>query len=121
MRSSSLLAAALFCPVIGISDDRNGVDFDRDIRPLLAENCFDCHGPDAKKRKAKLRLDTKEGALTPLDGTSPIFPGKRYEDWVVADPAGQDLERVREIRDDIRDRTVELLSSVGIEANNSMG
>lgn len=39
------------------------VDFDRQIRPLLADNCFQCHGPDERARKAKLRLDRREGLL----------------------------------------------------------
>ena len=39
------------------------VDFAREVQPILAENCLHCHGPDAKDRKAGLRLDTREGAL----------------------------------------------------------
>ena len=44
--------------------------------------------------------------------TCPVFPGKRYEDWQVADPAGQDLETVRRVRDDIRARVTALLSEI---------
>ena len=42
----------------------------------------------------------------------PIFPGKRYEDWDVADPAGQPIEVVREIRDDIQARVTTLLRNI---------
>lgn len=45
----------------------------------------------------------------------PIFPGKRYEDWVLEDPAGRGIESVRPIRDEIRDRVLRLLDSLGIE------
>jgi protein-tyrosine-phosphatase len=48
--------------------------------------------------------------------TCPYVPGTRYEDWTVDDPAGQPVERVRAIRDDIRDRVRGLLDSLGIEA-----
>ena len=46
----------------------------------------------------------------------PFVPGTRYEDWAVDDPAGQPVERVRAIRDDIRDRVRGLLDTLGIEA-----
>lgn len=44
--------------------------------------------------------------------TCPIFPGKRYEDWQLEDPAGKDLEVVRAIRDDIRGRVTALLAEL---------
>ncbi|KTR95844.1 heat-shock protein HtpX [Microbacterium testaceum] len=42
----------------------------------------------------------------------PIFPGKRYEDWEITDPAGQPVEVVREVRDDIKERVQNLISSL---------
>jgi len=45
----------------------------------------------------------------------PIFPGKRYEDWQLDDPAGQDAATVRRIRDDIRARVETLMDELGIE------
>lgn len=47
--------------------------------------------------------------------TCPIFPGRRYEDWGLEDPAGQGIEAVRPIREEIRSRVVDLLSSLGID------
>ena len=64
--------------------DLGGVDFARDIQPLLSDNCFACHGPDAKQRKADLRLDTRDGALADLDGVSAVVPGKPSESELVA-------------------------------------
>ena len=43
------------------------VDFDRDVRPILSEHCYACHGPDANKLKSGLRLDQKETVFTPRD------------------------------------------------------
>ena len=45
----------------------------------------------------------------------PIFPGKRYEDWVLADPGGQGIDAVRLIRDEVKDRVRRLLESLGVQ------
>jgi len=55
------------------------VRFNRDVRKILASKCFACHGQDAKKRKAKLRLDEELGALEPRNGVAAIVPGNLTE------------------------------------------
>ncbi len=72
------------------------IDFTRQIRPILSEHCFACHGPDAKKRKANLRLDTKAGAFSELDSGEghALVPGKSADSILVDRISSADPDRI---------------------------
>jgi len=92
------------------------VSFSRDVRPILARHCYACHGPDAKQRKADLRLDTKAGAFADLGGRHAFVPKDTEESEalrrVVSDdktermPPGGDEKRLTADQVDILKRWV---------------
>src|SRR5215211_5349435 len=68
------------------------VSFNRDVRPILSEKCYYCHGTDPNHRKADRRLDTCEGALAELDGVKAIVPGKPEASEAIARILSRDAD-----------------------------
>src|SRR5437660_7496292 len=94
--AGAVLLAVLVLRPAGIADsaaaDRAAlppINFARDIQPILAENCFQCHGPDPKQRKAKLRLDVEKEALAHGDA---IVPGHADRSELVERVSSDDRE-----------------------------
>lgn len=87
---STLLALALAAS--GAVPDKPG--YNRDIRPIISNNCFYCHGPDEKKREAKLRLDVRDNALAEHDSGQAIVPGKPDESELLKRILSHDKDEV---------------------------
>ena len=90
MKRRFLLLPAV-CALAADGASAAGIDYNRDVRPILSNQCFKCHGFDPGTRKAKLRLDLREEALKPAGSDEvPIVPGK---------PEASELMRRIESRD----------------------
>jgi hypothetical protein len=74
---------ALLWSVLPAEVSARVIEFNRDVRPILSDKCFHCHGPDAKARNIALRLDLEETAKADLGGRRAVAPGKPQESELV--------------------------------------
>ncbi len=82
--SLTLLAAGVvFAPAQRAAKNAKKIDFNKDVRPILSENCFKCHGPDAKFVKGDLRLSDEKDAKKDRDGEFAILPGKAKDSLII--------------------------------------
>lgn len=80
----------------------------------MLEEGIDLRGESPKILTTEAVQDSDVVVTMGCGDACPIFPGKRYEDWVLDDPAGQGIEAVRPIRDEIRRRVEALLAELGV-------
>ncbi|MGB6044647.1 MAG: c-type cytochrome domain-containing protein, partial [Pirellulales bacterium] len=93
--------------VAGRSVSADPVDFSRQIRPILAENCFECHGPDQEARQAELRLDTRAGMFAERDENPVVVPGRPGASELVARITSEDDDERMPLADSGKSLTVE--------------
>jgi hypothetical protein len=94
IRTHFVVPLVLLMLAHGLSKPAAAASFSRDILPLLSDTCFQCHGPDEKARKAKLRLDLKEGAFRVTEGKAIIAPGKSADSELFKRLISQDPDDV---------------------------
>ncbi len=75
-------------------DVGEALQFNRDVRPILADRCYACHGPEKKSRKAGLRLDKRESALLPNEEGAVVVPGKPKQSELVFRILSEDLDGI---------------------------
>lgn len=109
VNKSSILWIAVWITgaLASVSQAQDPIDFTSQIRPILADNCYACHGPDDNQRATELRLDQQESALQDLGGYSAIQPGAPQKSELVARIHSDDPDFVMPPADHLKKLTSE--------------
>lgn len=95
MRRFPLLSSSFLLLVLPVGGwAAEAIQFSREVRPILSENCYACHGPDEKKREAKLRLDDETSAKSAHKGVTAIVPGHPEQSAIIERIESKDPEEV---------------------------
>lgn len=95
MAAGAAFAFLALLTQVSFADEADAIDFNRDIRPLLSDRCYACHGPDENHREGGVRFDIAESALSEADsGMKPIVPGKPEESELLARILSEDESMV---------------------------
>lgn len=93
-RSIAFLSLPFYILPTALLTAEQTIDFNRDVRPIISDKCFHCHGPDADNQKSEFRLDTREQAIADLGGIFGIVPGNLEESdlhWRIWEDFEEDL------------------------------
>ena len=107
-----LCAPLLLIVATGSAAEPQRVNFTRDIRPILSDACYECHGPSAKDRKAELRLDIRAEALAARDGNPAIVAGDPLASALVQRISSTDAEERMPPADATRQLTAEEIRKI---------
>ena len=110
----ALLLGMALAPVVRSATAPDTIEFNRDIRPILSDKCYTCHGPDATNRKTKLRFDIEGGAKIDLSGGRKVIVAGHPEQSEMFRRVSSDNKSVRMPpayagRDKLSDREIDLI------------
>ena len=94
MKLHGLVILALTFACCASAAEADEIDFNRDVRPIISDNCFACHGFDKGTRKGELRLDQREAATEDRGGYAVIAPGKPEESALIKRVTSTDVDTV---------------------------
>ncbi len=103
---------AIFPAAIRAEEPNQRVDFQREVRPILADKCFHCHGPDEEQRQAELRLDLRDQAFAEREGGRVLVPGSLEKSHLIRRVTSKDDSERMPPEDSVRQLSAEEIETL---------